>query len=620
MPTQRTCFGRPINIVMPPRRFQLLFAFIFTTFIFLWSLGSSVSEYPAVAAVTEHIPQSIRDPHLPSIPNSFNPFRPAAHKPPEQENSSAGEARWYSDWRWRNPFSSSVTLEEKRAVLPPLRTRPPIYTYYEQTMQAKVSPEIKDAEERLLFQWRRAWWAQGFKPIVLGKAEALNNPLYKKVQMMGLQDNIDIELMRWLAWGTMGDGILSNWLAFPMASHESSTLTFLRRGSYPQLTKFEKLKSGLYCGSKKDINNAIEEAIKRPEELKKVSDLSDKKFDELFQVAKTDSIAYYEWDVIKENYKPIAETMFDKKDMVSGYRMLSELINAHLQTTWQNTFDKGVAVLKPLPRFMTVLTEQAYEIAGNLTDCPRNPIPTSCPPNNLRTCKRCISSQPKPITTAAGYRNISGLFQLGSVPHPFTTTALNAERDSVEVRFVRRLGFKSRDAWITAITQDWLGQGVSAARRSSSLKEVIAGEHGYWNTLFLTAETEYHEDLDWIFGFDIPRNGTGDGKSETPVPGPERRPKAETKGPVVSQEQLSLERDRLHKIREGLASKSKHFIAIRDAVESWNLADTEIWRFTRAYSARRRLERLKWEDEEEHYAGAEKKGSKSRWGRWFDRD
>jgi hypothetical protein len=451
----------------------------------------------------------------------------------------------------------------------------------------------------------------------LGRAEALNNPLYKKVQMMGLQDNIDIELLRWLAWGNMGDGILSNWLAFPMASHESSTLKFLRRGNYPQLTKFEKLKSGLYCGSKKDINNAIEAAIGQPEELKKVSDLSDAKFDELFKVEKTDAIAYYEWDVVKDNYKPVADEMFGKRNLAEGYTILSGVINAHLQTAWQNAFEKGVAVLKPLPRSMTVLTDQAMEIAGNLTECPQNPVPTSCPPNALKNCKRCVSSQPKPITILNAYRNITGLFQLGSVPHPFTTTALNNERDTLETKFVRRLGFKARDAWITAITQDWLGQGVSPAKRSSMLKEVIAGEHGYWNTLFLTAETKYHEDLDWIFGFDIPRNGTSSGKSETPVPGPERRPQPKQQGPVVSQEQLSLERSRLRKIRESLASKSRHFVIVRDAVEGWNLADTEIWRFARAYSARTKLERRKWEDEEEDYAGAEK-GKKGSWGRWFD--
>jgi hypothetical protein len=211
------------------------------------------------------------------------------------------------------------------------------------------------------------------------------------------------------------------------------------------------------------------------------------------------------------------------------------------------------------------------------------------------------------------------LFQLGSVPHPFTTTALNNERDTLETKLVRRTGFKQRDAWIIAITQDWLGQGVSAARRSSQLKQVIAGDHGYWNTLFLTAETSYHEDLDWIFGFDIPRNGTSPGKSETPVPGPERRPKAEHKGPVVSQEQLSLERTRLRRIRESLASGSRHLKYVKEAVEMWNLADTEVWRFTRAYSARSRMERAKFEDEEEHYAGAEGGMKKGSWGRWFDR-
>ena len=156
MPAQRTCFGKPVMLALPPRRFLFLFAFVCFMTGFLYSLGSTVAEYPAVSAVTEHIPQSLKDPHLPSIPNKFNPFAPAAHKPPIQANSSSGNAKWYSDWRWKNPFSGSVTLDEDRAVLPPLRRRPPVYTYYEATKQAKEDKEVRHAEERLLLQWRRS--------------------------------------------------------------------------------------------------------------------------------------------------------------------------------------------------------------------------------------------------------------------------------------------------------------------------------------------------------------------------------------------------------------------------------------------------------------------------------
>jgi hypothetical protein len=153
----------------------------------------------------------------------------------------------------------------------------------------------------------------------------------------------------------------------------------------------------------------------------------------------------------------------------------------------------------------------------------------------------------------------------------------------------------------------------------SRIKEAIAGDWGIWHSLWLTAEKQYHEDLDWIFGFSIPRNGTADGKSETPVPGPERRPKAKDDGsPKLSVEELDLGRGRLGKLRETVGSKARHMVLIRETVEAWNLADTEAWRFARAYSARRMMERRKWEEEEKAYAGAEGSG-RGGWGRWFDR-
>lgn len=172
--------------------------------------------------------------------------------------------------------------------------------------------------------------------------------------------------------------------------------------------------------------------------------------------------------------------------------------------------------------------------------------------------------------------------------------------------------------WIAALTKDLMGGAMSASKRVSRIKEAIAGDWGTWHSLWLTAEREYHEDIDWIFGFSIPRNGTLDGKSETPVPGPERRPKPpKLEGPQLSAEELGLDRSRLTKLRETIGSKSRHQIVVRETVESWNLADTEVWRFTRAYSARTKMERRKWEEEEKGYAGAERKGNAG-WGRWFD--
>ena len=147
----------------------------------------------------------------------------------------------------------------------------------------------------------------------------------------------------------------------------------------------------------------------------------------------------------------------------------------------------------------------------------------------------------------------------------------------------------------------------------------MASEHGQHNSLWLTAERESHKDLNWVFGFELPTHAPSDGKSETPVPGPERRPPPpKPDGVVPSEEELTQERELLNKARAALKNKVKEMVRIKEMVEAWNLADSEAWRFSRAFSARRRVERLKWEEEESSYAGAEK-NNKGGWGsRWSD--
>ena len=56
----------------------------------------------------------------------------------------------------------------------------------------------------------------------------------------------------------------------------------------------------------------------------------------------------------------------------------------------------------------------------------------------------------------------------------------------------------------------------------------------------------------------------------------------------------------------------KEFIALRDAVEAWNMADTEAWKFVRAFNARRQVERQKWQEEEDKFL------DKGVFGRWSD--
>ncbi|RDW75634.1 hypothetical protein BP5796_06455 [Coleophoma crateriformis] len=617
MPVQRSLFGKPVPRLAPKRIAALLGAIaIFGVFTLVFTLPSSIPTGPSLGKFTDH---RISLPKLPKqlpSPSILNPFRQAAHAPPVQQNSTSGEASWYSNWNWLSPFSSSVTLDENRSLLPPLPVRPPIYTYYDHTL-AK-DKDLKFAENALLLTWRKAWWAQGFKPVILSPAEAMLNPLYVELQRLELEAALKIELSRFLAWENMGGGLLCNYLLLPMGSHEDSLLSYLRRGEYPMLSRFEKLGNGLFAGAKADIATAIKLALENPE-LKASKDLVGAVPPLTFGVDPDhEALAFYNAETLNEKYPNVAGDI--AATGANGLMILNQLMNAHLHSTWQNEFSTGIAVLKPVPQHMSASVEPALHLAEFLAQCPESPMPASCPPNKPR-CKPCVASTPMKITTPPMYRNTSTLYTIGTVPHPYTFASLDGYRDDINVSWIRRES--ERDPWLSGMTKELLGTGVSGAPRVIKFKEAVASQYGLGHSLWVTAEMPLPADLDWYFGFVIPRNATDTGKSETPVPGPERRPQIEPdphNGPVPSEGDILKEKILLEKAKQFGLSKSPEHNRLRGAVEAWNLADTEAWRFARAFLARASVERLKWEEEEKQYAGGagSEKGKSQGWGRWFD--
>jgi hypothetical protein len=328
---------------------------------------------------------------------------------------------------------------------------------------------------------------------------------------------------------------------------------------------------------------------------------------------------------LKEKYEPIRE-LLDAEHIGEAMSLLPDLINSHLHLTWQNMFPKGIAVLKPIPESTTALIEPAIEVARNLSQCPLSSIPTSCPPNNPK-CRPCVANKVL-ISTPKVFRNDSGLFTIGTVPHPYTMTSLALQIDSkkMNVRFIRRE--TKRDIWIQAATKELLGTGVSAFARLSPFKNAVASDYGSARSLWLTAEEPPNmgneqdvADLDWVFGFRIPRETIPSGKSETPVPGPERRPPAPKvefgDGPVPTKADLQQQRTLYDKAKAGLRNGAKSGVkldtGIKAAIEAWNVADTEAWKFVRAYDARRRMERRQWQKEEAAFTG------KGVFDRWIDK-
>ncbi|KAF2116491.1 hypothetical protein BDV96DRAFT_491203 [Lophiotrema nucula] len=648
MPVQHTIFGRPVTLQMPPRRFQLLFSFILFLIVYFALYGPpATSDLPSYQDAYEGAKDFVKDPHLPSlqdvptVPN-INPFAPSAHKPPVQPNSTTssstyrGAVEWLSDFKWRNPFSSSITLDENRAVLPPLKERPPIYTFYD--VKGKQDKAVSEAENRLILAWRRAWWAQGFKPVVLSRLEAMKHPQYQQVQRLKLDSATEMEMMRWLAWGRMSGGVLANWLALPMAQYDNPMLAFLRRKEYPILSRVDTLGHGVFFGEDAAVNAAIKKAIDNPL-LKNVTANKDKieelgkkdggvmvnllSGDDIKVDSKANGIAYYSTTTIAKNYETVAKKLDGNTTHVEGLDLLAELINSHLQLTFQATFADGVAVVKPLAEHTTALMYEAIDIARNLTQCPTSPIPKSCPPNNAK-CTPCSHDKTPKIQLLSSFQNSSTRYTIGTVPHPYTFNLLHYTRDSLDADFLRQ---KSRDVWIEAATNDFVGKDHSSADRVIHFKEVVASPVGFSNSLWLTAERESQHDINWVFGFNLPQKASYTNEPSSPsdkselIIFPRPEPPAPLEG-VSSPEAkwIKNEEERLQKARDAIKSKDRRMQEVVEMVEKWNLADTEAWRFARAWSGRRRVEREMWEKEEGSYAGAEKKaGPGGAGGRWSDR-
>lgn len=204
----------------------------------------------------------------------LTPFRPLAHRPPRQKDDEYAGSVWWAAGKWLSvPFSSSLTFDSHRALLPPLRPRPPIYCYHD---AADVPRDELAAESDLLLTWRRAWWARGFRPLVLTAADAIKHPNHTTLAQLDVGPAIRKHLNRWLAWHAVGGGVLAHYTLLPMAADDDSLLSSLRRDQFPRLTRWKDLGDALLAGGKEDIAAAIQKAMRSAGPSLLVADLPDK--------------------------------------------------------------------------------------------------------------------------------------------------------------------------------------------------------------------------------------------------------------------------------------------------------------------------------------------------------
>lgn len=269
------------------------------------------------------------------------------------------------------------------------------------------------------------------------------------------------------------------------------------------------------------------------------------------------------------------------------------------------------------------------ELAQNISKCPISPIASSCPPNRPK-CTPCVASKGMEIKTPQGCPNITAItdkddpkvFTIGTVPHPYTMTSLLHGKGAPPdyARFIRRE--TKRDSWITAALKGLLADGYPATSRLVWLKKAIASELGSSRSIWMLGERPPDgdsqkdlEDIEFTLGFKLPKEKEVlvDGKSKNPVPGPNEPHPDLLKGTATDSElqfQDTLIGQAKAVLRQSEDGGMKKARADRSIVESWNLADTEIWKFVRAWNARKRIERRGWEEDEERFLG---KGMFARW-------
>lgn len=633
MPRQHVFCGRRIPRLGPRRVLLLLLSMATLGLVSLLATlpGALPDDDSSLSRYAEHIPKmplpampDMKGLRLPFSDSVLNPFRQPSHPPPREKSDSFGESSWWADWKWLHvPFSSSLTLDEDRALLPPLKNRPPIYCFYDATAHREAA--VKDAESALLLTWRRAWWAQGFRPLILSPAEAVHNPLYKELQRFpDLNDGLKTDLMRWMAWEHMGGGLLAYWTTLPMGPREDPLLSSFRRGEYPSLMRFSSFDDGLFAGPKTAIYDAIKAALDG-DKLKTAQNFLAAAPEAVFDTDyRPSAVAYYSATELQNRYADVAKAYNENK--AKGLRALNSLIGAHLHGAWQNAHPDGVAVLDVLPQHPTGMVADATRLAQDLVTCPDTPMPSSCPPLKA-SCKPCSESRPMKVLTLGLYRNSTSVYTIGTVPHPYTTALLTQQSETIEVSWIRRES--PRDPWLVAVTHDLLGGDVGHEPRVLRFKEAVAGDFAPAHTLWLTAEYRLDEEqmrgqLDWHFGFAIPHRPAD---AAPPAAGQDGH---DTAGGLrtIDADQALLGRARQVVLaartgQRGGGSEAGAAAAVRAAVEAWNLADTEAWKFARAFLDRRILERKEWEKEESQYvsgSGSER-GRKKGWAeRWSDDD
>ncbi|CAN6606487.1 hypothetical protein TRVA0_003S01552 [Trichomonascus vanleenenianus] len=493
---------------------------------------------------------------------------------------------------WRKPFMFFTDQSISGgfgAPLPPINNRCPVYTYFEPTEQGAV-----EGESQVLEAWKKAWWAYGFKPVVLNATDCKKSPRYEQF-MSDNKISEDFKYMhkKWFAWLGNDAGIYADRRVVPLPTTSEARvwLKNLRDCKFDRPTKYEGMDLDFIHGDITKIQRLLNSLMAGEAESSVYGS-----FEDAFRTDEQPALAHY----TNHNLNILfSGRMSDRLSLYDAPSKVASIMNVHAHHEFLRRYPKGVAVVDPFVDFydddVTVAAarqhppERVFSLpakhkAEHLMKCPSasDVVSASCPPlpavlefaQSLKENDGItdfaspgiapgLCGNPCADGQSVKYHSVSslplpgsGMYTIIGVPHPLTALAiLDRKKEPTTLDARKRL---TRDVWLRQFADNYVPlESTSNAHRLFMGKDAIISRPTESNTTWFIWESETPERqqmIDWDLGF-----STGTEKWST-----QEVKSANLREILGHSRNRVLSPDRNDQLR---------------AIEAWNMADTELWRF-----------------------------------------
>ncbi|KAK9448697.1 uncharacterized protein V1518DRAFT_417942 [Limtongia smithiae] len=544
---------------------------------------------------------------------------------------------------WETPFSFSVSPvssseEVDIAVLPLLEERCPVYTFFDLSEFTKAGKDIS-LEASVLTVWKRAFWALGFKPIVLDVSHAQKNPRYVELEALpNMSPEARLEVLRFLAWSSMPTGVLTSSRIIPMTTWPThSDLKFLRGCQFGPLTAYKDTLTSFMYGSQQYVNAFVAAAFQTGHR----SNILGYALESLQLEDRSEHFAHYTDEYVARNCKGLELSQ------------LPDLINAHLHSTFLSRFGGGIVVVDPFLESSHILTYPALSTAYAIASCPVVAFEDFCPPNRPKDCFKCskqFSPTKKYIKFAPSIPDTTNELIFVTIPHPLLHLALTyGTPDVMDAELVRRT--TTRDVLVRALTAEINVDEamLGAPHRTLELKKMAVDNSmvldniifSIFEAQFALNECAMAREVEFQVGFRFNPPEDVDGSSQQsvldrakddstryltsgrssstlavtfemlelelehclPLSDVKRLRKdaahiPKTAPPTIAKDALPLEvadaSSVITAVRRRVLGAGAAFLKERKMIEAWNMGDAEIWRFVSALNERAAQECHVW--------------------------